>query len=257
MPVRLLAALLLVLVAAPASATHGDIHPTFRPQTVYFHCSGETKLHQANWAAGLPTSTVAYVPWDTNPPPGSVTDGNGCGGLDWGGYTNEFYDPAYRGTFKGNLRDMTVRVHTFLTNGARSAPTEPLRIYAEIDGVALFPRGTQPDDGRTVTVTPVAGNSGVTDLYEFSITNIGFANEVRDSAGNVIDVETGGAALENGHGSAEHTITLYIGHHGGVTPSDPKVGMWVWDTTEVPSGITFNPSSLAAATVAADLPSLG
>jgi hypothetical protein len=29
---------------------------------------------------------------------------------------------------------------------------------------------------------------------------------------------------------------------------------WVWDTTEVPSGITFNPPTLAAAKIAADLP---
>jgi len=32
---------------------------------------------------------------------------------------------------------------------------------------------------------------------------------------------------------------------------------FVWDTTEVPSGITFNPAGLAAATVKADLPDLG
>jgi hypothetical protein len=36
-----------------------------------------------------------------------------------------------------------------------------------------------------------------------------------------------------------------------------RVSTLVWDTTEVPSGITFNPATQAAATVAADLPNLG
>lgn len=245
-----------LILASPAIATHAGIHPKFKSQTVYFHCSGETILYQANWllAVGDPSS---YVPWDTNPPPGSVTDGNGCGGLDWGGTTNPVYDPAYQGTFTGNLRDMTVRLYTFVTNTTRQAPTDPLRLYAEIDGIPLFPPGAQPNNGRTVTVTPQSVNSGLTDFYEFSITNIGYAKDILDPSGNVIDVETGGAALEDGNGEMEHTITLFIGRHGTALGQDPaghNAGFWVWDTTEVQSGITFNPPGLAEATVAADLP---
>jgi hypothetical protein len=111
-----------------------------------------------------------------------------------------------------------------------------------------------------VTVTPEPGNAGLTDFYEFSITNIGFATEVKDAVGKVIDVKTGGAALEDGNGQLEHVIKLFIGRHGtafGQDPAGHNAGWWVWDTTEVPSGITFNPSSLAEATVAADLPSFG
>jgi hypothetical protein len=257
---RWLPALLMMLVlAAPASATHGGIHPKFRSQGVYFHCNGETKLYQANWLAEA-TAESSYVPWSTSPPPGSVSDGNGCGGLDWGGNTNEVYDPVYQGSFTGNLRSMTIRLYNFLANATRSAPTDPLRLYAEIDGVALFPPGAQPSNGRTVTVTPQPGNSGATDFYEFTITNIGFANEIRDASGNVIDVQTGGAAQEDGNGTIEHTIKLFIGRHGtglGQDPAGHNVGFWVWDTTEVPAGITFNPTAPAAATVQADLPDLG
>jgi hypothetical protein len=41
---------------------------------------------------------------------------------------------------------------------------------------------------------------------------------------------------------------------GTDTDVKTKLGAWVWDTTEVQSGITFNPPTLAAAKMAADLP---
>lgn len=260
-PVRLLSALLLVLIAAPASATHGGIHPKFRPQTVYFHCTGDTPLYQANWLSQAGASS-AYATWDTSPPPGSVTDGNGCGAADAGWVSNEAYDAVFEGTFSGNLRDMTIRLHDFVLNADRDngIPAQ-VRIYAEIDGTPIFPGGT-PDTGytgRTVTVTPTRGNSGLTDLFEFSVTNIGFAKEIVDASGNVTDVQTGGAALEDGNGTREYTIRILVGLDAfpGEEPQTTGSTVWVWDTTEVPSGITFNPGSLASATVKADLPNLG
>jgi hypothetical protein len=54
------------------------------------------------------------------------------------------------------------------------------------------------------------------------------------------------------------TLRLYIGLQSspGTAPQETGTEFFVWDTTEVPSGITFNPISPAAATVAADLPNL-
>lgn len=258
-PIRpLLALTLVLLVVSPAAATHGGIHPTFRSQTVYFHCTGETPVYQANWVAAAGASS-SYASWDTSPPPGSVTDGNGCGGWDAGGASNEFGDPVFEGTFTGNVRAFTVRLYDFILPNARQGSTQRLKVYAEIDGIPLFPRGGTEGiyEGRTVNVAPVRGNSGLTDLYEFTITNVGFADEVKDASGNVVGVDTGGAATENGNGTTEHTIKLLIGLAGGIG-DDPPTGMdfFVWDTSEVPSGITFNPASAAAATVAADLPKL-
>jgi hypothetical protein len=249
-------AMIVGLVATPASATHGGPHPAFRTEHAYFHCSEPTKLYQANWLAALAAAS-SYAHWNTTPPSGSVTEGHGCGGADWGGTTNPAYDPVFTGTFKGNLRDMTVRLHQFVTHGAGSPTPQTLRLYAEIDGKPLFPPGQLPEHGRTVAVTPVLVNSGVTELYEFSITNIGYAREVRDANGNVVDVQRGGAAKEDGTGTMEHELTLYVGLHGTAFAQDPtghKAAMWVWDTTEVASGITFNPPLLAPAKVAADLP---
>ena len=254
----LLALTLAVLTVSPAAATHGGIHPKFKSLGVYFHCTGETPLYQANWLADAGASS-SFTSWDTSPPPGSVTDGNGCGGLDVGGASNEFGDPVFEGTFSGNVRDMTVRLYDFILPNARQGATQRLKVYAEIDGVPLFPRGGTENiyEGRNVTVTPVRGNSGTTDLYEFTVTNIGFANEIRDASGNVTGVETGGAALEDGFGTQEHTIKLLVGLAGFIGDDPPTgVDFFVWDTSEVPSGITFNSNTPAAATVQADLPDL-
>ena len=257
---RWLPSLILTLtLASSAAATHGGIHPTFKSEGVYFHCTGDTPVYQVNWAAQAGAAS-SYATWDGTPPPGSVTDGNGCGGWDAGGASNEFGDPVFEGTFTGNIRNMTVRIYDFIVANTRQGTTQQLKVYAEIDGVPLFPRGATEGiyDGRTVTVTPSRGNSGATDLYEFTITNIGYANKVKDAGGNVIDVETGGAAQENGTGTMEHTIKLLIGLAGGIGGEQPTgMDFFVWDMTEVPSGITFNPSTPAAATVAADLPNLG
>lgn len=250
-------ALLMGLLAAPAAGTHGGNHPTFRQERVYFHCNGDTKVYNANWLAQA-GGEAAYVPWNTTPPPGSVTTGAGCGGADVGQISNEFYDVVFLGTFTGNLRDVTVQLDEFIVNQMRENVTDVrLRVYGEIDGEPIFPGGT-PDTGytgRTVTVTPTRVNSGATDRYIFSITNLGYAIDIFDEDGNLIDVETGGMALENGNGVNEHYLRLLVGIDS-FFGEDPPTGTttWVWDTTEVPSGLTFNPSGLAAAKVAADLP---
>jgi hypothetical protein len=260
--VRLLvAAILVVLVAAPASATHGGIHPQFKSQGVYFHCTGDTPVYNVNWLQEIGASS-AYATWDTSPPPGSVQDGEGCTSADVGWTTNELYDPTFEGTFTGNLRDMTIKVYDLVANNDRDqgVPTN-LRIYAEIDGISLFPHGSTEGgyDGRSFTVTPSRTNSGLTDMFEFSVTDIGSATEITDAAGNVIDVKTKGAALENGEGEIEHTIKILLGIDAfpGEEPQTTGGDLWAWDTTEVPSGITFNPTSLAVAKVKADTPDFG
>lgn len=253
---RALVPVLALLVAAPAGATHGGNHPTFRDETVYFHCTGQTKVYQVNWLSEVGAES-SFARWDTSAPSQSVTDGGGCGALDAGWVTNDLYDAAFIGNFTGNLREMTVSIHEFLLGNTRTSTTQKMRVYAEIDGVPLFPKGTTEGayTGRGFTVTPVVDNGGATHFVEFSITNIGYATDIFDAEGKLIDVETGGAALEDGNGTGEHTIKMFLGMEG-FPGEDPPLGgdMWVWDTTEVPSGIVFNPQQLSGDTVAADLP---
>jgi hypothetical protein len=246
-----------VLAAVPAFAGHGGVHPTFRSEEVFFTCAGPTKLHQANWAMTLGDPS-ANPSWTTTAPSQSVQEGAGCGAADWGGTTNVVYSPIFEGTVTGNLRDLTIRVHELLTHASRTSGTETLRLYAELNGTPLFPAGTQPANGRTVEVTPTVTNSGATALYEFSITGLGFAEDVLDEAGDVVGVSTGGAVRENGDGTRKRTLTIFLGVHGtafGQSPAGHKGAAWAWGTTEAPGGITFNPPTLAEATVAADLPS--
>jgi hypothetical protein len=139
---------------------------------------------------------------------------------------------------------MTVSVHNLVLSRARTTGTFTVRVRLLIDGEELLTNA-----GRNVTVTPVLSSTGASELFEFSITNLGFANEVLDSSGNVVDVKTGGHAKENGDGITERTVMLVID-----SAVAEQASAWVWDTTEVPSGITFNPSTLAAAKIASDLP---
>ena len=242
-----------IAAASPASADYAGIRPTFKTQDVWFHCNGQTKVHQVNFLMDQ-----AYVPWSSAPPSGSVRDGAGCGGADNGWITFDVYDVAFEGTFVGNLRNLTVRIHELIFNQTRQTDSQQMRVYAEIDGTPVFPGGSAETGGytgRTFTVTPTPENSGVTALFEFSIWNLGFANEIRDAQGNLIDVERGGVALEDGDGTEEHSLKLYIGIDSLVGQEQPgDTDFFVWDTTEVPSGITFNPTELAPDTVKADLP---
>lgn len=246
--IALLLSFVLVLstvAVLPAGATHGSVHPTFRSEEVWFHCTGDTKVYNVNWTLGLGSEST-YMPWDTTAPAGSVADGAGCGSFDLGGITNPVYDPVFRGYFTGNLRDLTVRLHHLVLSNRRNGQPVDITVQAVIDGVNLF-----PGDGKSVQVTPTPANSGATEQFEFSITNIGIANDILDEAGNIIGVETGGAAYEDGDGAEEHELTLFVG-----LTEYPEPGLWAWDSTEVPSGITFNPEAPAAAQVQADLPPL-
>jgi hypothetical protein len=247
----LVAGILVLLAAVPASAHHGGIHPTFREERVYFHCTGPTKLYNANYWANESTTR-----WNTTAPSGSADDGAGCGGLEYGGYSNRAYDVAFQGSFTGNVRDVTVEIHQALLGKVRSATTESLRIFAWIDGLPLFPDGTQPEDGGTVVVTPITSPDGETEKFVFTITNIGVVKEIKDSQGEVVDVLTDGAALEDGQGNIEHDFLIYVGTHGDGMNTDvkTKLGAWAWDAIEVPSGITFNPSGPSAAKLKADMP---
>jgi hypothetical protein len=253
-----LAVLAVAASIIPAAAGSGAIHPTFREERVYFKCTGQTKLYNIN--RYLVGQLQYKTGWGTAPPSQSLQQGGGCGGVEYGGYSNDQYDVAFEGTFTGNVRDLTIEVHQVLLGSVRTATTETLRLNMWIDEKPLFPIGPAPTDpkGRTVTVSPVPSANGTSEKFVFSITNIGYANEVKDDQGNVVGVERGGAALEDGNGSREHTFLIYLGTYGNSLDSDvkTKLGSWGWDATEIPSGITFNPGALAQAQVAADLPNL-
>ncbi|HVM19164.1 MAG TPA: hypothetical protein VM307_04320 [Egibacteraceae bacterium] len=237
--------LLLVSLVAPAGASTG-VRPTFRTEDVFFKCHGDTKVYQVNWLAGIGNQST-YMKWNTEAPTQSVTDGAGCGALDTGGTTNAVYSPTFLGYYEGNLRDMTVRLHHLLLSNTRGGQPMNLSVHLVVDGEALCPPG--PTQGCKINVTPTPSETGASEVFEFSLTNLGFSEDVVDEQGNVVGTKRGGFAREDGDGKHEYEILLMVG-----LTEYPRPGAWVWDTTEVPSGITFNPDKLAAATAKVTLP---
>ncbi len=231
---------MLAALAVPAGATHEGVHPTFRPETAYFHCTGTTKLSNVNNAVAdsVPTS------WNTTPPTQSMQAGAGCAAVDVALVRNTGQvDGFFRGTFIGNLRDLTLRVYSLLLTQARAA--SPLNVKVS----RLFVDGALYVDNKAVPVTVVKTPNGLAELAEVSVTGLGSATEVRDAEGKVTDVVTTGLATEDGDGSETHEITVYL----DIDPSEVNAA-WAWDATEVPSGIVFNPPALAAARIAATPP---
>jgi hypothetical protein len=231
---------LAALAAGPAAATHGGIHPTLRTERTYFTCVGATKVQNVSMLQG-------QVPgWDTSAPTQSVQQGAGCGTADTA-LTNTStvengQDGAWKGTFTGNLKDLTIEAHMIDVGASRTDDVFPVLIWLIIDGNTWIERTTQLD------VPLVRSSTGASGMLKFSITGLGKITNVLDSNGNVIDVKTQGLVTEDGDGTAVHEITL------GLRAFADYPTAWVWDTTEVPSGITFNPATLEAARVAATPP---
>lgn len=221
-------------IAAPAAADHGGIHPTVRAERTYFHCAGPTKVENVNLVASGPT------PWSTTAPAGSYTAGNGCGAADpavQGAGLATLYDAVFSGTYTGNIRDMTLELHNLVLSRARQAATFQVRVRMLIDGEPALPETA----GRVVTVTPILSSTGATELFQISIPKLGCSRDIFDADGKLVDVKTDGLVTENGDGISEHSIQIAID-----SPA-PQASAWVWDATEIASGITFNPTAPLAA----------
>jgi hypothetical protein len=193
---------------APAAAEHGGIHPTFAEEQVFFKCVGANKVQNFD----------APAPWDTEPPAGSVQDGAGCGSVEVGQVDGMEFAAA--GEAGGNLRDMTVEVYILpftvpFTNPVVADPEVWLNVDLVIDGQQIL-------NPAIVTELPwEETNSGVTQKVEFTVTGL-----------------NAWFATEDGDGEEVREVQLTIGFD---FPGETST--WVWDTTEVPAGITFNDTS--------------
>ncbi len=238
-------ALAVLALAVPAAATHGGVHPTARSERTYFHCAGPTKVENVNLVTSGPTS------WNTTAPAQSFQQGAGCGSVDpgalRGGNPQTIYDAVFRGTFSGNVRDLTIELHNLLLGRVRTGTTSTVRVRMLIDGVPIFPETA----GVAVAVTPELSSTGASEKLLISVPNLGCTRDVVDADGNVVDVIKGGLMEENGEGTLERDIQLAIDSN-----FVDRAGAWVWDATEVPAGITFNPESLAAAEAAPTTPAV-
>lgn len=213
-----------VLLAVPALAE--PLPRTMASQQVYFHC-GDSKLANVDYAtaSALPT-------WNTTAPTASVQSGAGCGWADNFAFRstqagNSVHDGAWAGTFTGNLGSLTAQLHSISAGPGRAGLPQSFNVTLFVDGRSMFGVADNGNANRAkVTLTPVVSSSQVSALYEFTITGLPFVTE-------------------EGDGTVEREVILNV-----AASSEPLMG-WVYDTTEVPSGIAFNPEAPAKTTVAA------
>ena len=225
-PALLAAALALGAVAIEGedTSTADTTHPcydattdaiSYEEQRVWFH-EGETKV-----------GNTAPAPWDTTEPSTSVQGGAGAGALTPGTAGTGAGTPAdqhavFQGTFTGCLDTMLFDVYSFDptnrtgTSGTAAPANHNFALRVTIDGQDVFKGG--PLEASTVLANEGMGPN----LNRFAI-------DVSDTM-EVLEQHTG-VPLDG-----EHTIEVAIqswyvntGH-----------SVYVWDTTEVPSGITFN-----------------
>jgi hypothetical protein len=209
-----------------AAATHGGAHPTFRNERVYFHCAGPSKVENAN--NGAPS------PWNTTAPAGSYQAGNGCGWLDPGATSGASADAGYSGTFTGNLKSLTIEAHNLLLSQVDANNIRRITVTLSVDGTELMAADTFVD------MSPELSSTGLTEKFLISITGLGCTKNVLDANGNVINVITDGLATEDADGTTVHQIRLTLD-----SSYTDRGGAWVQDATEIASGITFNPATLA------------
>lgn len=209
------------LVAGPAQADPPkEIKPTFRAERTYFHCASGNKVDSA---------IMATPTWDAKAPTQSVTAGGGCGQADPTGLTGtnqeNLYDGVWKGYFTGNVKALTVEAHAIYVGAARAAGSFGAVARLSMDGQSVLAANT------LVRVTPAKSSTGASESITFTVTGL-------DKL----------IALEDGDGDVEREFTLTL--HAQYADQNPIVA-WVYDTTEVPSGITFNPATNAGQVIAA------
>lgn len=200
---------LLLTTAVPARADHGDIHPTVRAETAYFHCAGDVKAQNLSVIQGVIPS------WDTTAPAESVQQGAGCGFYDnLVGHIQGIRVAAavWEGTFTGNLDTLTVEAHRLLPVAGATLPNR-VQVDLLVDGEARL-------TNVPATVVHTASSTGASTMTKISVSGLGYLTE-------------------DGDGEQSRTVRVVL------SSANETQSIWVFDTTEVPAGITFNPATLA------------
>lgn len=213
-----------LLVAGPAAAypdpTTGEWVPEYVESPVYLHCNGDTKVGNLHAVADS-----KVVTWDNVKPTKSFTSGAGCGTADTfvegTADHNPLYDFTTAGFYTGNVDTITVRLWA-IEGAGRAGNKFDVRMHLKVDGEDVIKRGT------VVNAVPIPSSTGVTRLYEVTVTGVGLST--------LADHTT------------EHDVTLTVypvfanSTGGGVA--------WVYDAAEIDSGLVFNDTTPAVTTIA-------
>ena len=191
--------------------------PAYCTQQVWFS-DGGTKA--GNLAA---TGATTYPTWDTTAPTTSVSGGAGGGFFSNGVGRQMSSDPTtdaatgatWTGTFKGDIDNMVVELYMFAPATAAASPP------------GAYVGSTEMDiDGQQVLV-PTQVNLQLTPAGQ-AVMKTKFAITDVQAAMAMAGIATGP--------DVEHTIRFFFSAYGLVSATS----VIVYDTTEVPAGMTFN-----------------
>jgi hypothetical protein len=200
-----LAAVLVMTFGAPASATHGGIHPTFRAEQNYFKCLAGNRVQNVGREQG-------QIPgWSTAAPTTALAAGGGCvqyeNLLTHNNTTSSPSDLVFTGTFTGNLDSLKIEMNlAHLSSDALSEMFHGMS-FLYVDGELLHTSSFF----KFATVN----TSDVTDKITFSYTDLNFDDEDAD-------------------GTIEREVQLTI------AAANEEQALWLWDATDAASTITFN-----------------
>lgn len=208
---------LILALVAPVAADHDGTTrkdaPTFRTERTYVKCTNGDKVQTVSMINGQ------WPRWSTTPPPGSVQAGHGCGHYEntltlTTGEPN-FYDLVWTGTFTGNVERLTVEAHNIYAGSPRATRSFALAISLFVDGEKVY--------GSTAAqyIVPVTSSTGASEKIAFTLAGLSKL----------------GFGSEHGNGEVEREYTLVMSSYNEYQSA------WVWDTTEVPSGVIFNPAA--------------
>jgi hypothetical protein len=211
----ILAAAMVMSVAAPAYATHGGIHPTFRQETDYFKCLASNRVQNVGRQNGeIPT-------WEAAAPSVALSGGGGCAMyenlLTNTGTNSSPQDLTFRGTFVGNLKTVTLEFH--LAHASSFAASDG---YFGIS--SFWVDGTELHNSSFYTFPTVStgGPGDSTDKITFSYTKLEklFADQ-------------------DGDGDTERQIQITI------ASANEEQCAWLYGASDAAAKITFNPLTAA------------
>jgi hypothetical protein len=158
--------------------------------------------------------------WNTTAPTTSFTANGGCGSLDSDKIDGD--GVTWTGKHTGNLDRLTVHAWVIDAGPVRAGVYPD--IYADVN-VSID--GNDVVSAVEAHIVPIPSSTGISRLLEFSVTKIGLVNQA--------DYK-------------EHDISVSLESSSYL---DGDQIAWVLDATEVDSGATFSPTTLAATRIEA------
>lgn len=200
-----IAAVMVATFGAPASATHGGPHPTFREEANFFECMAGNRIQNVGRLNGqMPT-------WSTTAPTQALTAGGGCVQYENLLTTTDSvtgpYDLAFTGTSTGNLKTVSIDMY-FQNTPQASVPEYLANANLLIDGEVVHT--------ATQFTFPVATEGDLKKLtYHYTRLDKRFATE-------------------DGDGTQEREITIALSSY------NEEQMLFLWGATDAASKITFN-----------------